>query len=370
MRLLDIAKEVAALAGYNITGADVQATADKIKAIRRTNFVRADIASRFGGRWASEYREGWLPLVAVYSGGTVTVTLDSRTVTGASTTFTSAMVGRKFLGPDNAYYKIAAYVSATELTLTQPYQSASTSGASYQIWKDEYVLYPDVYSVVDFINYSVPQQLVEDTNKHGRLLNPRSTANRSPAVFSVLGRSRVSGSYSTGTLSGTIATRTLTGSGTSWLSNLEPGYEIKVTVGLITYYYHVDTVDSDTQVTIREYVVATISAATTYSAAGRNALIVRFTAPASQSVVSYGYFAKTYSLLNDDDEDWILELYPHVVQAGVAKYDFIDKNDPTRAAQASQIYEDYISNAHMSDASQYGGVSMVGLDIPDSARDE
>ena len=369
MKLLDLAKDLAAIAGWNITGTDSQAMADKAKALRRINIIRSDIASRFAGRWQSQYREGWLPLVPVYSDGTVALTRGSRTVTGTSTTFTSAMVGRKFLGPDNAYYKIAGYTSATVITLSQPYQGADDAAASYQIWKDEYVLSPDVYSIVDFINYTLPMQMVEDTNKHGRMNKPRATATEEQKYFSVLRRANKA-SYSTGTISGTINTNVITGAGTSWLDNLEPGFEIQVTVGTTAYVYHVESVDSDTQITIKEYVAATIAALTTYSALGKNALVVRFIAPSAQAIVSYGYFSKIYALVSDNDEDWILELYSHVVSDGASKYNFLDKNDPVRAQIAAQMYENSISNAHMSDASQFGGVSVVGLDIPSSARED
>lgn len=365
MKFLDLVKEVAALGGYSITGTDTQSVSDKARAIRRINQVRADIASRFSGRWSSLYREGWLPLVPVYSTGTVTVTIESRTVTGSGTTWTSSMVGRKFLGPDNAYYKIAAVASTTSLTLTEPYQSTTASGASYQIWKDEYVLYPDVFSVVDFVNYIDPNQMREYTTRQSRSIYPRSTANETARYYTILGRKRNLDSYSTGTVSGTINTRTLTGSGTTWFDNIQPGFEI--TIG--SYTYHVDTVDSDTQLTLKEDIVATISALTTYSARGRNALVVRFLAPSSQTMVNYAYYSKSYPLVNDNDEDWMLELFPHVIINGVMKFDYLDKNDAVRAQIAAQMYENDIHNAHQADASTFSGTSTVGLDIPDVARE-
>lgn len=365
MKNLDILKEVASLAGYNITGSDSQSVSDKARALRRVNQIRSDIASRFAGRWAPLYREGWLPLVPVYGDGTIAVTLDSRTVTGTNTVWTSAMVGRKFLGPNNEYYKIAAVASSTSLTLTEPYQGATvTSGGSYQIWKDEYVLYPDVFSIIDFVNYADPVQLMEDTNKHSRLLNPRATQNTTPQVFSLVGRQRALTSYSTGNVTIAAGSRTLAGSGTLWIGNVQPGFEI--TIG--SYTYHVDTVDSDTQISLHEYAVVVATNAS-YSAVGRNALVVRFNAPSGQTMVSYGYYSKVYPLVNDSDEDWMAELYPHVILAGVAKFDFIDKNDPVRASQASQMYEEALRNMHVSDSSQYGGVSTIGLDIPNSARE-
>jgi hypothetical protein len=365
MKLLDAAKEVASLAGYSITGTDAQSVSDKARAIRRINAIRADLISQFSGRWSGQYREGWLSLVPVYTTGTVDVTQGSRTVTGSGTTFTAAMVGRKFLGPDNAYYKVIAVASTTSLTLSEAYQGTTATGSLYQIWKDEYVLYPDVFSLIAVTNYIEPGQASEYTNKQGRAAYPRATANELPRFYELVGRRRNVASYSTGTVSGTINTRVLTGSGTSWFDNIQPGYEI--TVG--AYTYHVDTVDSDTQVTLVEDLVATVAALTTYSARGRNALVIRFLAPSSQTVVNYPYYSKIYPLVNDNDEDWLLELYPHLVIDGVLKWDFLDKNDPVRSQLATQSYKDDTSNAHVSDAGMFGGTASVGLNIPTNERE-
>ena len=366
MRFLDALKEVASLAGYSITGTDSQSVSDKARAARRINGIRADIVSRFSGRWAGQYKEGWLPLVAVYGTGTVQVTQNSRAVVGTTTVWTSAMVGRKFLGPDGAYYKIIAVGGNTSLTLSEPYQGADVaSGGTYQIWKDEYVLYPDVFSLIDFVNYIDPTQMREFTNRQSRSLYPRSTANETPRYFELVGRKKNIGPYSTGTVSGTANTRTITGSGTSWFDNITPGYEI--TIG--SYTYHVDSVDSDTQLTLVEDIVTAITAGTTYSARGRNAVIVRFLSPSSQTVVSYSYYSKVYPLVNDNDEDWLLELYPHLVINGVLQWDYLDKNDPVRASQAAQLFENNMQNTHVSDASQFGGTFSLPLDIPNTARE-
>lgn len=363
MKNLDLLKEVAALGGYVIVGPSQQTVDNKERAQRRVNTVRSDVASRYAGRWASAYKEGWLPLVPVYGVGTVTLTQNSRIITGVGTVWTADMVGRKFLGPDSAYYKIIAFSSTTSLTLSEPYQGSTTSGGSYQIWKDEYVLYPDAFSIIDFINYVDPAQMVEDTNKHARLVNPRNTANETPKRWTLVGRKRYV-EYSVGTVSGSLNSRTLTGVGTAWLGNVYPGYELIIG----NYKYHVESVDSDTQVTLAEYITVVIPVLTTYTGAGRNALIVRFLSPSCQTIVNYAYYTKVYPLVNDFDEDWIAELYAHVIIAGVMKYDFIDKNDPTRASQAAQMFENDMHNAHQADNAQFGGVSVVGLDIPDSAR--
>ena len=68
----------------------------------------------------------------VYSTGTVAVTQDSTTITGTGTAWTEEMVGRSIL-VDGDYYDIAAWVSATELTLADGFSGTNQSGLSYVI---------------------------------------------------------------------------------------------------------------------------------------------------------------------------------------------------------------------------------------------
>lgn len=73
---------------------------------------------------------------ADYTTGTVSITAGAKAVTGVGTTFTAAMVGRfiRFDDGDNLLYEIAAYTDATHITLTKPYEGASSvSGSTYNI---------------------------------------------------------------------------------------------------------------------------------------------------------------------------------------------------------------------------------------------
>jgi hypothetical protein len=74
-----------------------------------------------------------------YSTGTVTATNASTTITGSGTTWTSGMVGQYFrvdsngLGDSSKWYRIAAYVSGTQLTLETAYEEATESALEYHI---------------------------------------------------------------------------------------------------------------------------------------------------------------------------------------------------------------------------------------------
>ena len=71
-----------------------------------------------------------------YTTGTVTVTNGSAAITHSGTGFTEAMVGRYFRVEDSAdglAYRIAAFVSTSELTLENYYAGDSASGVSFVI---------------------------------------------------------------------------------------------------------------------------------------------------------------------------------------------------------------------------------------------
>jgi len=72
--------------------------------------------------------------MAWYDTGTVSVTNGSTTVTGSGTNFVAGVqVGEGFSGPDGRIYEIQVVVSATALTLADPYLGATQSGQAYKI---------------------------------------------------------------------------------------------------------------------------------------------------------------------------------------------------------------------------------------------
>ena len=71
---------------------------------------------------------------ADYTTGTVSITQNDETVTGVGTTFTSAMIGRWFVGnSDGNWYRVASYSSATSIELESAFEGTSLSGDSYII---------------------------------------------------------------------------------------------------------------------------------------------------------------------------------------------------------------------------------------------
>lgn len=69
-----------------------------------------------------------------YSTGTVSVVLNSDTVTGSDTAFSAnARAGDAFRGPDGRWYEIGNVTSATVLTIKPAYQGATANGQAYSI---------------------------------------------------------------------------------------------------------------------------------------------------------------------------------------------------------------------------------------------
>ena len=362
MTCLDLMKEIAQLAGYTITGSSGADPANKIRALRRLNSIKSDVISRYGGRWPSNYREGWLPLVPLYTDGTVSIVNGSRDVVGTNTVWDSTMAGSKLL-IGAAYYKIATVVDTTNLILTQPFQGTTDSASTYQIWKDEYLVYPEVLSIGGFLDYQYQATMTEAWPRNMKDSYPYPTSAELPIVYTVIGRKN-DVSYATGTVSGSVNSNTLVGSGTSWLANIKPGYEII----LGSYIYHVRSVESDTSLTLYQNLAATVSGSS-YSAKGKNCLNVRFRSPTSQRIVHYWYWAKDYPFVNDNDEDWIAEVYSEVLLSGAVNKDYLDKNDVARASLSKQVYEDNIKNMKVSEDNAMTGVRTLGYNIPPEARD-
>lgn len=363
MNLLNILSDIAAQAGYTITSGTGQDAINKARAIRRFTIIKSDIISRYGGKWDANYREAELPLSPIYQDGTCLFTLNSRTVTGTSTLFTSSMKGQQIKGPDGAFYLIASVVSTTSLLLRTVYQGATGSVSSY-IWQSDYEVVPEVLTMGGFIDYQLNGAMRETwprnmQNSFGNLSYPVL-----PNVYTVVGRNALTTVYSTGTVTITINTNTWTGVGTSWLANIKPG--MTFVVGANTY--HVKQINSDTELETYQLAIVAVSGSA-YATYSKNTMKIRFNLPTTQRLVKYWYWGKDYPLINDNDEDWIAEMFPKVIIDGVLKYDYMDKADVIRVDRATLAYEDAIKNMKVAIDGAYTGPRTIGYYFPSEARE-
>lgn len=265
-------------------------------------FASVNICRKYmNGRhpWPWRQKTFYLPTIPNYSAGTLAVANGSRNVAGNGTTFTSAMVGRYLkLNRDTEIYRIRSVTDGTNLVLETPYISDSGSSLTYFIWTKLYSLPPDVPHLED-INLSDyplrsepwPRKTLDSAIFAGYVIG-------APHAWAWAGLDRTMSTYSTGTISISEDSKTLTGSGTAWLDNVLPG--AKVTIGTIEY--NTESVDSDTQITL---VQKATSAQTnsTYSITMQNRSQIALCGVPSPAVnLQLTYFKRTYDLVNDVDD--------------------------------------------------------------------
>ena len=115
----------------------------------------------FGHQFSFLVGRSVINLTPAYSTGTVTVTQDSTTVTGAGTTFTSDMVDRVFkVGTGDEQYRISAFVSTTELTLEKAYIGSTATAQAYNIYKIFYPLEATFGNMIVMKQLNSPQQVI------------------------------------------------------------------------------------------------------------------------------------------------------------------------------------------------------------------
>lgn len=148
------------------------------------NDVLEEICQAYNFSWL--YGDSSFITVNPYETGTISVTEGSKTITGSGTTFTSAMVDRKFYCED-ATYIISAYVSATEITLSTNYAGDTGSGLTYKIYQDEYSLASDAEDVLSMRQENNPYKLrkrgIEFLDKYYPLRNSFGY----PSMYCIIG---------------------------------------------------------------------------------------------------------------------------------------------------------------------------------------
>ncbi len=190
-------------------------SADATK-ITSANLRINELAARIAYRKPYEWRKQTFHLTtrAPYETGTITLTQNSKTVTGSGTTWTDAMkIGYLFFG-GNAY-KINRVSSSTEVILEAPYPGDTASGQSYKF------IFPDAYlpfEISSIINVKLAGGDIEVSSKD-KLVNAYGNPGQ-PVECAISERGRED-YYNTGTVAVTASSTTVTGTGTTWTSDME-----------------------------------------------------------------------------------------------------------------------------------------------------
>lgn len=340
MTLLNIVTEVAQRASLTLTANLPNNETVKSHLVRAFNMFHKD----FNGRhpWPWRQKTTTLQTIANYTTGTVTVTSGSRTVTGAGgATFTTAMEGRFLkLNRDTDFYQIKDVPDSGTFVLEEPYVGDDGSALAYSIWNKFYNLPPDVPDGVEINLWTWPYRSKPIPKKD--FDSTFTTANLSgyPEAWAWYGINRVVSNYTTGTVSFTINTRTLTGSGTSFIGNVFPGTRITIGVNV----YNVESVDSDTQCTMVQNSVVTVTASTyTARTANRSQIVLSSTAnPVINLHITYP--KRTYDYLNDNDELEIWDGYEHILVNVIYGY-ILEKLTSEKSFSWLTVYEAQVKDA-------------------------
>ncbi len=300
------------------------------------NIAYRDFQIRSNFYWRK--RQDTLQVIPFYKTGTVAVTLDSRTIIGTNTVWISSMEGRYIqFGGENSFYRIAKVVGNTEITLDQPYTDDTASGLSYKICKRFYNLISDVDEVLQFYSDYSSEPIMAQS------FLPNFYEGE-PTFFQKVGIDPKIIQYTTGTVSGSINTRTITGVGTSWIANVQKG-DLFTPVGGSTY--NVLSVDSDTQLTLVQNLLVAVTALDTYIIQRQDLTQIEFNStPTETTQMQYDYLKKTFDMMNDNDEPEIPLQYRDVLILGsiVIAYQYLSLEGGELKQQfASSMYEKRIN---------------------------
>jgi hypothetical protein len=271
-----------------------------------------------GYAWSFRFRDFPLVLTAEVTSGTMTATNGSQTVTASGTPFDSSVHRGQwitFTGDTvQSWYRIVTVNSTSSVTIQPAYQGTSGGSKLYRLATTDYILATEITDVGSLtVTYNgVPLRVRHQNN----ILNTfqQSMATGTPQIVTVLNQDQRGSSYSTGTVSGTINTPTLTGVGTTWLSNIQPGDEIVITGDTNTY--RVFNVDSDTSITLYNNLAIAPSAAA-YTATRQFGKVLRLDPSPDKAYVCFIKGLRAYSpLVNTADTNEMLVRYPFAVIEG------------------------------------------------------
>jgi len=316
--LNDIITTVASRLNKNINDTTVQT--------RLKRFVNEACQEMWDGYpWSFRMREYLLPEVTdLFSptNGTVTATNGSRTVT-ADASGTPFVVGThvgayiRFYGDaPNMFYKVLNVVSTNQITIDPAYQGTTGSTKNFELKKLDW-LFPS--ELVDVKHVLVP--IYTDALPIYWNVAPPNVNRGVPSAAYIFNQDFVGSTYTTGTVTGTVNTNTLTGSGTAWLANVTPGDTITITgdsstVGALTGVltpYTVHKVLSDTSIILNQNLLVGPSGAS-YTSSRQFGKYLRLDPSPNQGwgVLVAGY-RKYATLINSIDTNEMLYRYPVAV---------------------------------------------------------
>lgn len=305
---------------------------------RLTRFINRACRTQWMGytwpfRWKNYRIVTTTQITDTTSSQTCTATNGSRTVnfTGSigvsSNVYTGHVGWFIYFNQDSIlnFYKIQAVNSTSQIVLDQPYQGTSGSSKTFTLSQLDYLMPSEIDNIDNaiFTYAGVPIDKLNPMSIERFIPVPLDKGY--PVGYGIYSSSTKQNTYTTGTLAGTINTFVITGSGTSWLTNVFPGDSI--TIG--SYTYTVNTVDSDTQITLYQQQQITSLAGTTYTAYNQFQRIVRIIYTSDQNyTIDLRYLRNYWPLVNNSDQNELMYFYEDAVVKSAAAMELKQKGDP------------------------------------------
>lgn len=268
-----------------------------------------------GYAWSFRWREYPLVLSPQVSGSTLTATTDSNTVTSSGTPFLATHVGQwiSFTGDAvQAWYRIIKFTSTSSITIEPAYQGTTGSSKAFNLNPTDYNLPMDLTDIgrLKLTVDGHPLQIQHTLQQDG-YFQPTLDAGV-PYGASLYSQDFTKTTYTTGTITGTSGTNTLTGTSTAWLSNILPGDEISGITGDSNTYV-VQSVQSDTSLKLYNFLTTALSGAS-YTASRQFQCIVRLTPCPDRAYVCFAKGLRRYNpLVNNSDTNELLLRFPFAV---------------------------------------------------------
>jgi hypothetical protein len=277
--------------------------------------------------------KGSITTTAPYSVGTTHCINGSSILVGNGTSWNSSMVGLKIqLQGDQAHYYINSVNSSTNITLAVPYQGVTNSTATYNIYKDEYKLASDVqsYNTIVQIQYSVPMVGIPPSRFDQNF--PTQQSYDSPYLEMMEGTQL--NTYSTGVVTITNNSNIITGSGTGW-TNVE-GLGRMTNIIINQTRYTVQSVQSDTQITLFETIIGSISGVA-YQLLLRNYMTQVFPIPNDVESLYYRYYRMPDIMVNNYDVPDLPIDWHWLIVWGALTWIYLQKGDVQKSYNTAEL---------------------------------
>lgn len=293
----------------------------KARFLNHLNFARRKAWNKFNWSWKNKI---WLfPVVDQIITGTASVTNGSRTVTLSAASVGQAQVGWYFqvygITPAS-WYRVLA-VSGQVLTLDPAFQGSTNATASFYLRGFDWPIPSELEGMPTAVEMGT--QPIELHSMQTRPTLIPDTRGK-PTRGIIWSDDPIGTTYTTGNLASTVNTRTWTGSNTLWLTGTNapvPGDQLEITIGSTTYKYHVQSVQSDTQLTTYQYNTITVSGQAYTLRNQFNRYIRLASTPDSAYVMGIYGQRRFYPLINDNDVDELLQNFDECFVEGMEAYE-------------------------------------------------